>query len=161
MTISVGDKLPESSFRVMKEDGPDTMTTSEVFGGKKVAAFAVPGAFTPTCHAKHVPSYLDNLDALKEKGVDQVVCIAVNDPFVVGAWAKDTGGDGKILFLSDADAEYTKALGFDFDASGAGLGIRSRRYAMLVDDGVVKWLDAEEAPGTMEHTSAEAMLKAI
>jgi peroxiredoxin len=145
----------------MTEDGPDTMTTSDVFDGKKVAAFAVPGAFTPTCHAKHVPSYLDNLDALKAKGIDQVVCIAVNDPFVIGAWAKDTGGDGKILFLSDADAEYTKALGLDFDASAAGLGVRSRRYAMLVEDGVVKWMDAEEAPGTMERTSAEAMLNAI
>lgn len=161
MTISMGDKLPESSFRVMENDGPGTMTTSEVFGGKKVAVFAVPGAFTPTCHAKHVPSYLNNLDALAAKGVDQVVCIAVNDPFVMGAWAKDTGGEGKILFLSDADAEYTKALGFEFDASAAGLGIRSRRYAMLVDDGVVKWVDAEEGPGTMERTSAEAMLKAI
>ncbi len=161
MTISVGDRLPEASFMVMTDDGPDTMTTSAVFGGKKVAAFAVPGAYTPTCHAKHVPSYLDNLDALKEKGVDQVVCIAVNDPFVMGAWAKDTGGDAKILFLSDADAQYTKALGLEFDASGAGLGIRSRRYAMLVDDGVVTWMDAEEGPGTVERTSAEAMLKAI
>ncbi|GAB4225812.1 MAG: peroxiredoxin [Methyloligellaceae bacterium] len=159
MPISAGDKLPDATLKVMTPDGPDSMTTADIFAGKKVALFAVPGAFTPTCHARHVPSYLENLEALKAKGIDQVVCMAVNDPFVMGAWAKDTGADGKILFVSDWDAAFTKALGLEFDASAAGLGTRSRRFAMIVNDGVVEWVDVEEAPGTIERTSAEVMLQ--
>jgi len=161
MPISAGDKLPEATFKVMTADGPDSMTTADVFAGRKVVAFAVPGAFTPTCHARHVPSYLDNLDALKEKGIEQVVCISVNDPFVMAAWEKATGVDGKLLFLADGNAEFTKAIGYEFDASGAGLGLRSRRYAMMVNDGVVEWIDAEESPGTVERTSAEVLLKEL
>ena len=161
MTISVGDKLPEATLRELTDDGPASFTTSEVFGGKKIALFAVPGAFTPTCHAKHVPSYLDNLDALSTKGIDEVVCIAVNDIFVLNEWAKATGGKGKIRFLSDGNAEFTKAAGLELDASGLGLGVRSTRFAMLVDDGTVTWMEVEEAPGTMERTGADMMLKAL
>jgi peroxiredoxin len=161
MPISAGDRLPDVSFKVMTSDGPDTRSTADIFGGKKVAAFAVPGAFTPTCHAKHVPSFLDNLDVLKTKGVDEVVCISVNDPFVMGAWSKDTGADGKITFLADGNGEFTKAIGFEFDASAAGLGIRSRRFAMIVDDGVVSWVQSEDGPGTIENTSAEVLLQQL
>lgn len=161
MTISVGDRLPDVTFKVMTADGPSDMTTADVFSGKTVAAFAVPGAYTPTCHAKHLPGFLDNLDAFKAKGVDTVACIAVNDVFVMGAWAKDTGGDGKILFLADGNGEFTKAAGIEFDGSAAGLAIRSRRYAMLVEDGVVKAINIEEAPGVAEASSASELLKAL
>lgn len=161
MTIAVGNKLPEATFKVMTADGPANVTTAEVFGGKTVAAFAVPGAFTPTCHAKHVPGFLDKMDELKSKGVDDVVCIAVNDVFVLNAWSKETGGKDKIRFLSDGNAEFTKAIGMDFDASGAGLGTRSRRYAMLVKDGVVKALNIEDAPGKADISSAENLLKSL
>jgi peroxiredoxin len=161
MTISVGDRLPDAVFRVMTPDGPDTMTTSAVFGGKKVVLFAIPGAFTPTCHAKHVPNFLDNLDALKAKGVDTVACVAVNDVFVMDAWAKATGGDEKILFLSDGSADFTKAIDLVFDATEIGLGLRSQRYAMLVDDGVVKVLNVETERGTIENSSAEKILAAL
>ncbi len=158
MTLNVGDKLPDAVFKVMTPDGPDTMTTNAAFGGKKVALFAVPGAFTPTCHAQHVPNFLDNLDALKAKGIDSVVCISVNDVFVLDAWAKATGADGKILFLADGSADFTKATGLVFDASEIGLGIRSQRYAMLVDDGMIKVLKIETGRGMLEATSAEALL---
>ena len=158
MPINVGDKLPAATFKVMTPDGPDVMTTNAAFGSKKVALFAVPGAFTPTCHAQHVPSFLDNLEALKAKGVDQVICVAVNDIFVLTAWAKATSADEKILFLADGAAEFTKATGLVFDATEIGLGVRSQRYAMLVDDGTVQVLKIEDAPGTIEKTSAEALL---
>ncbi|MCG8560301.1 MAG: peroxiredoxin [Hyphomicrobiales bacterium] len=161
MTISVGDSLPDATFKVMTDDGPSEMTTAEVFGGKTVVAFAVPGAFTPTCHAKHLPGFLENFDAFKGKGVDTVACIAVNDPFVMGAWAKETGGAGKILFLSDGNAEFTKAAGIEFDGSAVGLGIRSRRYAMVAEDGVVKAINIEEAPGVAEASSATELLKVL
>ena len=161
MTISVGDRLPDATFKTITDDGPADMTTADVFGGKTVAAFAVPGAYTPTCHAKHLPGFLDNLDALKAKGVDSVACIAVNDMFVVNAWAKDSNAAGKILFLADGNGDFTKAVGLDFDGSGFGLGTRSRRYAMLVEDGVVKTLNVEESPGVAEASSAEELLKAL
>ncbi|MEC9369063.1 MAG: peroxiredoxin [Pseudomonadota bacterium] len=161
MTISVGSKLPEATFKIMTADGPTNITTKEIFSGKTVAAFAVPGAFTPTCHAKHVPGFLDKMDALKSKGVDEVVCIAVNDHFVLNAWAKDTGAKDKIRFLADSGAEFTKAIGMEFDASAGGLGTRSRRYAMLVKDGVVKALNIEDAPGKAEISSAENLLKSL
>ncbi len=161
MPLKVGDRVPDATFKVMTKDGPANMTSAEVFNGKKVAAFAVPGAFTPTCHNKHLPNFIENLDALKAKGVDTVACIAVNDPFVLSAWAKATNADGKIVFLSDGNAEFTKAAGFDFDGSGANLGTRSRRYAMLVDDGVVKVLNLEDGPGKAEASSAQELLKAL
>jgi peroxiredoxin len=161
MSISVGDKLPEANFTVMTGDGPSGMSTSDVFAGKKVAAFAVPGAFTPTCHLKHLPGFLDHLNDFKDHGVDTVACIAVNDIFVLDAWAKNTGAEGKILFLADGNDDFTKAIGLDFDASAVGLGMRSKRYAMLVDDGVVKILNIEDAPASAIISSAEELLKSL
>lgn len=161
MSIGVGDKLPEATFRVMTADGPAEKTVADVFGGKTVAAFAVPGAYTPTCHAKHVPGFLDNLEALKARGIDDVVCIAVNDVFVLDKWAKDTGGEGKITFLSDGNGDFTNAIGMELDASAVGLGKRSKRYAMLAEDGVVKVLNIEDVPSTAEASSAGELLKSF
>ena len=158
MTIAVGDRLPEASFKVRTPEGIKDVTTRELAEGKKVVLFAVPGAFTPTCHAKHLPSYLDHLAALQAKGVDQVACVSVNDAFVLDAWGKQGGVDGRILLLADGNAAFTKAVGLDFDGSGFGLGTRSKRYAMLIEDGVVKALQVEESPGVMEVSSAERIL---
>lgn len=161
MTLSAGDRVPAATFKVMTEDGLADKTTDDVFSGKKVVIFAVPGAFTPTCQAMHVPNFLGSLDAFKAKGVDTVACISVNDAFVLNEWAKKTAADGKILFLADGNAEFTKAAGLDFDASGNGLGIRSKRYAMLVEDGVVKVLNVEEVPKTVDASSAERIVEAL
>jgi peroxiredoxin len=161
MTIKVGDRLPDATFKVNRGGDISDLTTSELCAGKKVVLFAVPGAFTPTCHAKHVPSYLDHFDALKAKGVDTIACIAVNDPFVLGEWAKATGCGDKITMLSDGNAEFTKAIGLDFDGSGFKLGTRSMRYAMVIDDGVVKTLAVEEAPPMMEVSGADKILAAL
>lgn len=161
MTIAVGDKLPEATFKVRTPDGLKDVTTTELTAGRKVVLFAVPGAFTPTCHARHVPSYLEHLDALKAKGVAEVACVAVNDAFVLDAWAKASAADGKLTLLSDGNATFTKAIGMDFDGSGFGLGTRSKRYAMLVDNGVVKALNVEESPGVMEVSGADRILAAL
>lgn len=161
MTISVGDRLPDVTFKAVTDDGPADMNTGDIFSGKKVVVFAVPGAFTPTCHGMHIPNFLDNLDALKAKGVDTIACIAVNDAFVMGAWAKSTNAGDKILFLADGNAEFTKAAGLDFDASAVGLGTRSKRYSMVVEDGVVKALNIEEMPKTVDASSAENILAAL
>lgn len=161
MAIGVGDRLPEASFKVMGDDGPDTVTTKDIFGGKKVVLFAVPGAFTPTCHAKHMPTFVDNIDALKAKGVDAVACVSVNDIFVLDAWAKDTGAKGKIMLLADGSADFTKAIDLVFDASEIGMGVRSLRYAMVVDDGVVKVLNVARERGSLGGTDAEAILAAL
>ena len=161
MTIAVGDKLPDATFKVRTPDGLKDVTTQELTAARKVILFAVPGAFTPTCHAKHVPSYLEHLDALKAKGVAEVACVAVNDAFVLDAWAKATGADGKITLLSDGNGTFTKAVGLDFDGSGFGLGTRSKRYSMLVDNGVVKALHIEESPGVMEVSGADRLLAAL
>ncbi|MFG1418197.1 peroxiredoxin [Xanthobacter sp. V0B-10] len=158
MSISVGDRLPPATFRVMTADGPVQKTTDDVFKGKRVVLFAVPGAFTPTCHRNHLPGYVANADAIKAKGVDAIAVVAVNDPFVMGAWENASGAAGKVLFLSDADASFATALGLSFDASAAGLGVRSRRYAMVVEDGVVKTLQVEDSPGKAELSTAEALL---
>ena len=161
MTITIGDRLPDANFRVLGPEGPKPVATSEVFAGKKVVLFAVPGAFTPTCHLKHLPGFIKNIDAFKAKGVDTVACVAVNDPFVLGAWEEASGGKGKVLFLSDGNAEFTKKLGLEFDGSGLGLGTRSKRYAMLVQDGVVKALNIEGSPGLAEESTAEKLLEAL
>lgn len=161
MAISVGDKLPDASFKVMTGDGPDTVTTADVFGGKKVVLFAVPGAFTPTCHAKHMPTFVDNIDALKAKGVDAVACVSVNDIFVLDAWAKDTGAKGKITLLADGSADFTKAIGLVFDATELGMGLRSLRYTMVVDDGVVTVLNVARERGTLGETDADSILAAL
>ncbi|BCX18226.1 MAG: peroxiredoxin [Geminicoccaceae bacterium] len=161
MPITVGDRLPDATFKVRTPDGLKDVTVQELTAGKKVVLFAVPGAFTPTCHAKHVPSFLAHLDAFKAKGVDTVACVAVNDAFVLDAWAKANGAEGKILFLADGNATFTKAIGLDFDGSGVGLGTRSKRYAMYVEDGVVKVLNVEDSPGVMDRSSAETLLAQI
>ena len=161
MTISVGDKLPDATFKIMTADGPQDVTTNDVFSGKKVALFAVPGAFTPTCHQKHLPGFMEHLGALKAKGVDVVACTAVNDVFVMNAWAKANSAEDMIAFLADGNGEFARALGLDLDATGSGLGIRSKRYAMLVDDGTVKVLNVEEVPSVAKKSSAEELLKSI
>ncbi|MDX1717809.1 MAG: peroxiredoxin [Anderseniella sp.] len=161
MTISVGDKMPEATFNVMTAEGPGQMTSAELFDGRKVVIFAVPGAFTPTCHMKHLPGFISNADALKAKGVDTIACVSVNDVFVMNAWAEQSGAKNKITFLADGSANFTKAIGMDLDASGFGMGIRSKRYAMLVDNGVVKVINEEDAPGKAEISSAEEILKAL
>jgi peroxiredoxin len=161
MPIAVGDRLPDATFKVRTAEGLKDVTTGELTAGKKVVLFAVPGAFTPTCHAKHLPSYVEHYDALKAKGVDTIACVAVNDAFVLDAWAKQGEADGKVTMLADGNATFTRAIGMDFDGSGFGLGTRSKRYAMLVDDGVVKVLNVEEAPGVMEVSGADRILAAL
>ena len=157
MTIKVGDKLPEATFTTMTAEGPRPMTTAEVFGGKKVALFAVPGAFTPTCSAKHLPGFVNNFDALKNKGIDRVVCVSVNDVFVMSAWGKDQKVGDKVLMLADGNGAFAKALGLELDAKGFGMGTRSQRYSMIVDNGVVKQLNVE-AGGEFKVSAAEHML---
>jgi glutaredoxin/glutathione-dependent peroxiredoxin len=161
MAIAIGDRLPEATFRVLGREGIETVSTGEVFSGKKVVLFAVPGAFTPTCHLKHLPGFIENAKAFKKKGVDKIVCVAVNDPFVLAAWEKKSDGKGKVLFLSDGNAEFTRKIGMDFDGSGIGLGTRSKRYAALVEDGVVKALNVEESPGVAVASTAAKMLERL
>jgi peroxiredoxin len=158
MPIKVGDKLPNATFRVMTAEGPKPKTTDEIFKGKKVALFAVPGAFTPTCTNLHMPSFVNNIAAIKAKGVDTVAVTAVNDIFVLTQWAKATGADGKIDVLADGNGEFAKAIDMAFDGSGNGLGTRSKRYSMLVEDGVVKKLNIEEAPGKCDVSGGQALL---
>ena len=160
MSIKVGERLPQAKFRVMTAEGPAWRTTDDIFKGKKVALFAVPGAFTSTCHKMHVPSVVQNADALKAKGVDTVAVTSVNDVFVMDAWQKATGADN-IEFLADGNGEFATSVDLTLDASGNGLGLRSKRYAMLVDDGVVKKLNIEEAPGKVEVSGGDALLKQL
>jgi peroxiredoxin len=159
MTIAIGDRLPDATFRALDTDGIQSMTTGDVFGGKKVVLFAVPGAFTPTCHLKHLPGFIEKAEDFKKRGVDTVACVAVNDPFVLGAWEQVSGGKGKVLFLSDGNAEFTEKIGMGFDGSGIGLGTRSKRYAAIVEDGVVKSLKVEESPGVAAESTAEKILE--
>ena len=160
MTIKEGDKLPDATFMHMTADGPAPITSSELFSGKKVALFAVPGAFTPTCSAQHLPSYVTHHDALKAKGIDTIACVAVNDAFVMGAWGEDRNVGDKILMLADGNAEFSKAIGLELDASGFGLGIRCQRYSMIVDVGVVTKLNTD-APMEYKASSAEYMLEQL
>jgi len=158
MPIKVGDRLPDAKFRVMTTEGPAWKTTDDVFKGRKVALFAVPGAFTPTCNNLHIPSFLNNADALKAKGVHTIAVTGVNDVFVMDAWKKATGAEGKIEFLADGNGEFAKAIDMAFDGSAGGLGTRSKRYSMLVDDGVVKKLNVEDAPGKCDISGGGALL---
>ena len=158
MTIKVGDKVPAVNFRVLTAEGPKELTSDELFKGKKVAFFAVPGAFTPTCSQRHLPGYVDKAAALKAKGVDTIACISVNDAFVMGAWGKDQNTEGKVTMLADGSGDFTRAVDLELDATRNGLGKRSQRYSMLVDDGVVKALHIE-APGKFEVSDADTMLK--
>ena len=161
MSIKPGDTLPDAKFTVMTADGPKPMQTADVFKGRKVALFAVPGAYTPTCHKSHMPGFVDRVTEIKAKGVDAVVCTAVNDIFVLTQWAKDTGADGKITMLADGSADFARLLGLEIDLTNFGLGVRSKRYAMLVDDGVVKVVNVEEAPPHHGVSSAETMCSLI
>ncbi len=161
MTIKIGDKLPDAKFTVMGADGPMARSVSDVFSGKKVALFAVPGAYTPTCHKNHMPGFVDRTEALKAKGVDAIACTAVNDIFVLTNWAEDTGATGRIEMLADGSGDFAKSIGLDIDLSAFGLGLRSKRYAMLVEDGVVKILNIEDSPPQAEKSSAEALCSMI
>lgn len=161
MTIKVGDKLPDATFTVMGPEGPKPVKMAEVFAGKKVALFAVPGAYTPTCHQQHMPGFMAHLEELKSKGVDQVACTAVNDIFVLDNWSKDTGAAGKILMLADGSADFAKAIGLEIDLMARGLGVRSKRYAMLVEDGVVKVLNVDDAPPMHDKSSAATLCSAM
>jgi len=158
MTIKVGDKLPQATFRLMTADGPAAKTTEELFKGKKVVLFAVPGAFTPTCNKNHLPGFIAKADAIKAKGIDAIMVTGVNDVFVMDAWAKASGGAGVIEFLSDGNADFAKEIGLSMDGSGFGLGMRSQRYSMIVEDGVVAALNVEEGPGKADVSGAEALL---
>jgi peroxiredoxin len=160
MAIKVGDRVPSGSFMTMSADGPKPVTTDELFKGKKVVLFAVPGAFTPTCHRNHLPGFVKNADAIKGKGIDTIAVTGVNDVFVMDAWKKASGGDA-IEFLADGSGNWAKALGLSLDMTERGLGLRSQRYSMLVEDGVVKTLNIEEAPGKAEASGADNLLKAL
>jgi peroxiredoxin (alkyl hydroperoxide reductase subunit C) len=160
MTIGVGDKIPEATLYHMTGDGPAAISTDEIFSGKKVAIFGVPGAFTPTCSAKHLPGFIEKADDLKAKGIDQIVCMSVNDAFVMGAWAKDQGAGDKVLLVGDGSADFTKAAGLELDLGPRGLGLRCQRFAMVVDDGTVKSIEIDAA-GAFEKTSAESVLASL
>ena len=159
MAIKEGDKLPEATMHVMKDGRPTPVTTEELFGGKKVVVFAVPGAYTPTCSQAHLPGFVVNADEIRAKGVDAIVCLSVNDAFVMDAWGKDANAE-HIMMVGDGNGEFTKKLGLEMDGSGFGLGTRSQRYAMIVEDGVVTKLAVEE-PGKFEVSKAEAVLEAL
>ena len=160
MTIKVGDRLPAAKFMKMGESGPEPVASEDFFKGRRVALFAVPGAFTPTCSAKHLPGFVQHAADFKAKGVDEIACVSVNDVFVMGAWAKDQGVDGKVTLLADGSGDFTKAIGLEMDATKFGMGTRSQRYSMVVNDGVVESLNVE-APGQFEVSSADYMLAAL
>lgn len=162
MTIAIGTALPETTLFEMTDAGPAKVPSTEVFAGRTVALFGVPGAFTPTCHVKHVPSFIENAEALAAKGVDAIVCVAVNDPFVLRAWGKETGATAAgIRMLGDPAGELARAMGLDFDASAAGLGVRCKRFSALVRDGVVAVLNVEDVPSKAEATTGGVLLGQI
>lgn len=159
MTIQVGDKLPEGTLQVMGENGPEPLSTNDIFPGKKVVMFAVPGAFTPGCSITHLPGFVVNADKIKAKGVDTIVCMSVNDAFVMGAWGKDQNAD-EIIMAADGNGDYTKALGLELDARGFGMGQRSERFSMIAEDGVVTALNVEQGGG-LEVSTAEKILEQL
>lgn len=160
MAIKAGDRMPSGVLGVMTESGPGSLSTDELFDGKRVVLVSVPGAFTPTCSMNHLPGFVENADEIKAKGVDTVACMAVNDVFVMNAWGKDRKVDDKVLMLADGNGEYTRALGLEMDGSKFGLGMRGQRFALVVDDGVVTHA-AVEQPGKFEVSKAEAILEAL
>ena len=160
MTIKVGDTLPEMKLMTAGPDGPKEESTSSLFGGKKVVLFATPGAFTPTCSAKHLPGFVQHAEAFKAKGVDSVICLSVNDPFVMAAWARDQGVDGRLVMLADGSHALTKAMGLELDLTARGLGVRSQRFALVAEDKKVTYL-AVEAPGDFDVSRAEALLEVV
>jgi glutaredoxin/glutathione-dependent peroxiredoxin len=157
MTIKVGDRMPAGVLTQMTKDGPQKVSTEQLFGGKKVVLFSVPGAFTPTCDAKHLPGFLQHAEALRSKGIDTIACMAVNDVFVMNAWGKASNVGDKVLMLADGNADYSKALGLELNATGFGMGIRGQRFAIVADNGVVKGLYVE-GPGEFKVSSAEHVL---
>jgi len=157
MTIKVGDKIPSATLMEMKDGKPTPVKTDDFFAGKKVALFALPGAFTPTCSAKHVPGFVNNYDALRARGVDEIACVSVNDAFVMGAWGKDQNAGDKVHMLADGNGDFTRAVGLEMDGTKFGMGKRSQRYSMIVDNGVVKSVNIEE-PGAFDVSSAEYMM---
>lgn len=162
MTLSTGDKLPDATLYMMGSEGPKAVQLSDKTAGRKVVIFAVPGAFTPTCHSAHVPSFVRTRDAFAKEGVDEIICVSVNDPFVMKSWAEATGADSAgITMLGDPEAAFTKAIGMDFTAPPVGLIDRSKRYAMLVEDGTVTLMHAEENPGVCETSAGESLLAAM
>ena len=161
MTLSVGDRLPDATFKTMSSDGAKTLTTAEIFSGKKVVLFGVPGAFTPTCTNDHLPGYIENYDALLARGVDTVAVVAVNDYHVMNAWAKFTGGEGKLMYLADGNGDFVRAAGLDMDMSQGGLGTRSRRFSLIAEDGLVKAIRFETQPGKADETGAANILEQL
>ena len=157
MAIKVGDKIPAAKLQIKTKDGVQTKTTDELFGGKKVVLFALPGAFTPTCSAKHLPGFVNNFQAIKGKGIDAIACLSVNDAFVMDAWGKSSGAEGTVSMLADGNGEFAEAVGLTMDGSGFGLGKRGKRYSMIVNDGVVEQLNVE-APGEFNVSSAEYLV---
>ena len=160
MTIQAGDRIPSVTLMRMGQDGPEAVSTDDLFKGKKVAFFGVPGAFTPTCSAKHLPGFVEKADTIKSKGVDEIVCASVNDVFVMDAWGKDQGVGDAVAMIADGDAAFTKAAGLELDLTGKGLGLRSQRFAMVVEDGVVKSVTVDP-PGTFDATSADSLLRQL
>jgi glutaredoxin/glutathione-dependent peroxiredoxin len=160
MTIKTGDRMPDGQFGLMGTNGPGSITTDELFAGKKVVLFAVPGAFTPTCSVKHLPGFVDQAAAIKAKGVDTIACLSVNDVFVMSAWGKSASADGAVMMLADGNGDYTKALGLELDASGFGMGTRAQRFSAIVDDGVLTHLNIEPA-GEFGLSSAETILSQL
>lgn len=157
MAIKIGERVPTGTFKVMSEKGPADLSSAELFAGKRVLLFAVPGAFTPTCDARHLPGYVEHFDALRAKGIDTIACLSVNDVFVMNAWGKAGSAVGKVLMLADGNGDYTRALGLELDARGFGMGQRAQRFAMVVEDGVVKQLHVE-APGQFKVSAADYLL---
>ncbi len=160
MTISVGDRIPNVTLMQATPDGPQPVTTEDYFRGRRVALFSVPGAFTPTCSARHLPGFVEKADALKAKGVDEIACTAVNDAFVLSAWSKSGEADGKVTMLADGNGEFAQAIGLEMDGSKFGMGRRSKRYSMVVKNGVVEQLNVEE-PGAFSVSSADYMLERL
>ena len=160
MSIAVGDRMPIGEFGVMTEDGPGSLPTSDLFAGKKVLLVSVPGAFTPTCSMHHLPGIVANVERFRDKGVDQVACMAVNDAFVMSAWGESLGATGKVMMLADGSGDYTRALGLELDARRFGMGMRAQRFALVVDDGVVTYLAVEE-PARFAVTKAESLLEIL
>ncbi len=158
MAIKAGDKVPSATLTRMGDKGPEPVNTDDFFKGRKVAVFAVPGAFTPTCSNQHLPGFVKSADQIRGKGVDEIACISVNDAFVMGAWGKDQNCAGKVTMLADGDGSFTKAIGMEFDLGRVGLGTRSKRYSMIVDNGVVKQFNLEENPGEAKTSGAENLL---
>ncbi|HEY8006576.1 MAG TPA: peroxiredoxin [Methylocella sp.] len=161
MTVQTGDPLPKANFTVMTEDGPQVRTTDQIFQGRKVILFGVPGAFTPLCDKNHLPGFLANIDEFRAQGIDDIAVTSVNDVFVIDAWAKHAGAKDKIIFLADGNGDFARALGLSLDLTARGLGLRSQRYAMIVDNGIVRKFNPETAAGKVETSSAEALLKQL